>query len=279
MVISDLLKSSVSFLRERETGLLESEILLAYVLGVSKEYLIVNNNEEVPFDLERLYQSYLERVLKGEPLAYITGEKEFYGLNFYVDKRVLIPRPETEQLVDIALKKIDGNARVLDVGTGSGNIAVSIAYARPGAEVLALDLSPEALEVARLNVDSHGVENRVQLAESDLLEAVDDGEVFDVIITNLPYIGEVHNRYVSDETFEHEPNLALFGGNGGLELYKKMFQQLVDKEVKFDLMLGEFGFGQGDEMRDLLNTFFDQKWEIFKDLAGIDRLFVVNMLK
>ncbi len=93
------------------------------------------------------------------------------------------------------------------------------------------------------------------LLRVNLLEAVDDGEVFDVIITNLPYIGEVHNRYVSDETFEHEPNLALFGGNGGLELYKKMFQQLVDKEVKFDLMLGEFGFGQGDEMRDLLNTF------------------------
>jgi len=277
MQVVELLQKGTSFLHERRTGLLESEILLAHVLGVGREYLISHSDEDVDADFVKLYDSYLDRISDGEPLAYIIGEKEFYGLDFYVDERVLIPRPETEALVEEALNFLDGGSgKVLDVGTGSGCMAVSIAKGCDAVDVLALDLSEEALEVARLNVDQHGVEDRVQLAVSDLLDVLDENEQFDVIVANLPYIGEVRNRVVDDSTLKYEPKMALFGGEGGLELYERMFEEMREKNIGFGLLLGEFCFGQSEEMVELLNKFFDHKWEIVKDLAGIDRMFVVR---
>jgi len=277
MKIAELLQKGTSFLHERKTGLLESEVLLAYVLGVGREYLFAHSEDLVDGDLVALYEKYLDRVSDGEPLAYITGEKEFYGLNFYVDKRVLIPRPETEALVEEVLKYLDGGSgKVLDVATGSGCIAVSVAKGCDECEVLALDLSEDALDVARLNVEQHGVEDRVQLAISDLLDVIDEHEEFDVIVANLPYIGEVRNRFVDAATFDYEPKMALFGGEGGLELYEKMFLELSGKNIKFGLLVGEFGFGQSDEMAALLNRFFVDRWQIVKDLAGIERMFVVR---
>ena len=280
MVISTLLKKGAYFLDGRENALLESEILLSHVLGKSREYFITDGDSEIPMGLVDLFWVYMQRLIKGEPIAYITQVKEFYGLDFYVDERVLIPRPETEQLVEIVLKHLNGGpGRVIDVGTGSGAIAVAIAKGCAAAGIVAVDLSEKALEVARLNAEQHGVEDRVDVFGSDLLEILDDGERFDVIVANLPYIGEVRNRFVSDETLKHEPEVALFGGEGGLELYEKMFKQIVDKNVEFDFMLGEFGFSQGEEMAGLLDKFFEGAWEIKKDLAGIDRLFTVNMVK
>lgn len=279
MTISALLKQGAHFLDGRENALLESEVLLSHVLGKSKEYLITDSDSEVAIGLNDLFLSYLERLKRGEPLAYIIQQKEFFGFDFYVDERVLIPRPETEQLVELALGYLDGSGKVVDVGTGSGAIAISIAKECPGAEVLAVDVSGEALEVANLNAEQMGVEGKVHFVVSDLLEVLDNDEKFDVIVANLPYIGEVRNRFVSDETLEHEPNVALFGGEGGLELYKKMFEDVVSRNIGFGLMLGEFGFSQSDEMSEILDEFFPGKWEVKKDLAGIDRLFVINMLK
>jgi release factor glutamine methyltransferase len=228
----------------------------------------------------------LKRVVDGEPVAYILGEKEFYGLDFFVDNRVLLPRPETEMIVEKVLEYFGSDVvdsdlgfRLLDVGTGSGNIVVSIAKSASDffVDADAVDISDDALEVARLNAQQHCVEDRISFFNSDLLENIEDAEKYDVIVANLPYIGELENNFVEENVERYEPSLALFAGDDGLELYKKMFQQIIDKEISFDLMIGEFGFGQAEGVLSLMNKYFDHRsCSIEKDLAGIDRIFVIK---
>lgn len=268
---------------------LEAELILAHVLGVDKEYLITHNEEQLPENLLKLFEHYLARVKQGEPLAYITNEKEFFGLNFYVDDRVLIPRPETEHLVEKIIDFIeendDGHRRfkILDVGTGSGNIAIALAkYFKDQEndlieEIVALDISEGAVDVANINAEQHGVEDVVRVYQSDLLGGVENGERFDVIVANLPYIGTEKHRYVSENAEKFEPSEALFGGEDGLQLYKKMFQEMFDKAVNASFIAGEFGFSQGEPMAELLDNYFEQQWEIEKDLAGIERIFTVKL--
>ncbi|MBP9771054.1 peptide chain release factor N(5)-glutamine methyltransferase, partial [Candidatus Gracilibacteria bacterium] len=237
------------------------------------------------------YMAYLKKVKDGEPVAYILKEKEFYGLNFYVDNRVLVPRPETEQLVETVLsfleekygvkrsREFESDAekfRILDVGTGSGNIAISLATNFQNLEAVALDVSDDAIEVARVNVNQHGVEDRVELYQSDLLDVIEDGENFHVIVANLPYIGTKTNSDVDENVEKHEPASALFAGEDGLDLYLKMFKQIQEKNVSYDLIVGEFGSMQREDMEALLTDFFGQNWRIEKDLAGLDRMFVVE---
>ncbi|MBI2634105.1 peptide chain release factor N(5)-glutamine methyltransferase [Candidatus Peregrinibacteria bacterium] len=258
---------------------LDRELALSHVLGVSREYLISHSRDEIDGSMVKLYDSYLERLKKGEPVAYITNEKQFFGLDFYVDKRVLIPRPETEHLVEKALDYYSYHDETvchtaLDVGTGSGNVAIAIAENSADTEVWALDIDEGACEVAKLNAAQHGVDDRVRILQSDLLDVIDEGESFDVIVANLPYIGKVRNNFVSESTEKYEPELALFGGFDGLELYKKLFQQIIEKEIEFGILIGEFGFSQRKDLEVLLNQYFVHKWEIEKDLAGIDRIFI-----
>lgn len=282
MKIIDLLKKGKDVLAERETAVLDAEILLAYVLGVEREYLVAHSDEDVDGFDAGLYREYLKQVSEGKPIAYILGEKEFFGLNFFVDERVLIPRPETEHVVEKALDYLRANDeagrkfRILDVGTGSGCIPVAITSGFVESEgeigrIDAVDISKGALEVAKVNVSQYSLENLIHVYESDLLEAVEDGEKFDLIVSNLPYVEE--------NLPKHEPHAALYGGEGGLELYKKMFQQLQEKGIGFEMMIGEFGFGQGKEMRELLSKYFDQNWSIEKDHAGIDRIFIISSVK
>lgn len=280
MQIKSLLKQGRDFLASRENAVLECELVLAHVLGESKEYVFAHSDEEVEDALGDLFMKYLQRLFDGEPLAYILNAKDFYGMTFYVDKRVLLPRPETELIVDVVDDFMNNDTektyRVLDVGTGSANIAVSLGMCDYVSEVLALDISSDALEVARINVEQYSLESKVQLAESDLLDVVDDGEYFDVIVANLPYIGRVTNRVVSAETEKYEPEGALFGGDTGVELYQELFEQLLDKNIDFDILVGEFCFGQRDDVVAMLDDFFEDKWTIVKDLAGIDRIFIVK---
>jgi len=284
MKIVEIMQRGRELLSPRDQAALESEILLAYVLGESKEFLVTNSYTEMPPELEGLYLNYIDRLRAGEPIAYIIGNKEFYGLNFFVDSRVLVPRPETEGLVDRVfdfLKPNMGNGnrfRIIDVGTGSGNIAISIASGLENEDIdtiEAIDVSEEALEVARINAAQHGVEDRMQIYQADLLEGVEEGSGFDVIVANLPYIGEVKHRYVSSDAEKFEPSVALFGGENGLTLYEKLFKQTSDKKVNFGLMLGEFGFAQGEDMVQLLDNYFENRWKIHEDLAGIERIFAI----
>ncbi len=297
MTIRDLIKQGYEFLEGAENAVLNCEVVLANVLGVEKKYLIANSDQviggdsEFSEDLADLYMAYLKKVKAGEPVAYILKEKEFYGLNFYVDNRVLVPRPETEQLVETVLnfleekygvkrsREFESDAekfRILDVGTGSGNIAISLATNFQNLEAVALDLKDEALEVARVNVNQHGVEDRVELAQSDLLDVIDEGEKFHVIVANLPYIGTKTNSDVDENVEQYEPSSALFAGDDGLDLYLKMFQQIKDKNLQYDLIVGEFGSMQREDMEALLTDFFEGNWRIEKDLAGLDRMFVVT---
>jgi len=258
---------------------------MSFLLGKTKEELITDDLEEVDEFNAAMFMEYAKKVGRGYPVAYVTGQKEFYDLDFFVDERVLIPRPETELVVEKALEYLNSareskeRFRILDVGTGSGNIPVAIAAnfdCDAIAEIVALDISEGAVEVAKINVAQHGFENTMNVFESDLLEAVDNGESFDLITANLPYIGTQENNFVEENVLKNEPALALYAGNNGTELYKKMFQQIADKGVDFERMIGEFGFGQRKIMEEILNKYFEHKWQIFKDLAGIDRVFVVR---
>ncbi len=262
--------------------MLDCEVILANVLGVDREYLITHSDEEVDHDLFELFCVYLKKLKDGCPVAYIVKEKEFYGLNFYVDDRVLVPRPETEMLVEKVLQFLKSNEeegrrfRVLDVGTGSGNIAIALAKNFDDQVVVALDVSEGAVEIAKINIEQHSLEDKVQVYQSDLLDAIDDGENFDVIVANLPYIGKVKNNDVDENVEKYEPGAALFAGDDGLELYKKMFQQIADKGVGYGLIVGEFGFMQRKDLEALLDKYFEHKWGIERDLEGRDRMFVVN---
>lgn len=255
---------------------LAGEVLLAHVLGTTKEDLFAHPQRPVTRRNSAVFAQLYRRLKAGEPLAYLTGTKEFYGLEFHVNPSVLIPRPETELLVDKILDFAAGEQRlkVLDVGTGSGAIAVSLAKNLLQARLVATDVSPKALEVARRNAEKHGVGDRVTFVEADLLAGMNGP--FDVVVANLPYIGEEQFRFVSREAQEYEPHVALFGGPNGLALYKRLFAQLSAADWRPRLFLGEFGFLQGEEMRNLLNTFFEQEeWRIEKDYASIERVFVI----
>lgn len=267
-------------------SILDVELILAHAMGVDRSYLLAHDEEEITEGDFLVFNSYLKRLVGGEPVAYITNEKEFFALNFFVDGRVLIPRPETEHVVEevlVYLKSVDDLGRrfkILDIGTGSGCIPLAILKSFEGRGEIAradmVDISCEALEVARINAEQFLLDDRVEIFESDLVEEIGDNEYYDVITANLPYIGEVKNRFVSAEAEKFEPGVALFGGEDGLVLYKKMFQQFLAKGIRFGLLVGEFGFSQGESMRELLNTYFDQKWEIKEDLAGIERMFIVR---
>ncbi len=287
MTIKELLQKGVDFLgRDREGNVLDAEVLLAFVLDTDKEYLFAHDEEEVSADEENLFWHYLKKVQMGQPVAYITQEKEFFGLNFFVDDRVLIPRPETEHMVEEAVTFIEEHdtgerVSVLDVGTGSGNIAVAIAkyFEAQGSDVIekidALDIEDGAVEVAHLNVDQHNVDHLVNIFQSDLLEVVPEEEFYDVIVANLPYIGEVKRQGLSDSTEKYEPTSALFAGDDGLDLYRRMFEEIREKNIRYNIMFGEFGFGQSEDLSELLNEFFNESWEIKQDLAGIERYFIV----
>jgi len=284
MTINDLLNTGMNLLGKTDLAILDCEILLAHVLGVEREDLIKNMHDEVNDDLAKMYLGYVNEVRDGKPVAYITNQKEFYGLDFYVDERVLIPRPETELMVEKALDFIRKNYKgkkfsILDLGTGSGNIAVSIAKTLRDEEMIesihALDISDDAIEVAKENVIQHGVEDIVNVAQSDLLDSAEDEERYDLILANLPYIGEEKHRYVEKNVEKYEPGVALFGGDDGLLLYKKLFQQLKDKNISWKMMCGEINPEQLPDLTTDLIKYFDQNWEVLKDLSGKYRVFVI----
>jgi release factor glutamine methyltransferase len=287
MIIKEALRDAAGLLCERETSVLEAEALLAFTLDVPKEYLIAHATEALEQEDYNVFKFYVGRLLKGEPMAYIMNSKEFFGLDFYVDNRVLIPRPETEFVVEKSLNYIrsadeDKRVRVLELGTGSGNISISLARAMMNEgsdaldEILALDISDDALEVARLNADQQSVDHLIHFVQSDLLESVDDGEEFDLIVANLPYIGEKIHRHLDDDVEKYEPALALFGGDNGLKLYERLFKGLDGRQIQFEFLVAEFGYGQSEDMAELAQEYFGDNWSIEKDLAGIDRFLIVS---
>jgi release factor glutamine methyltransferase len=254
-----------------EDASLEGEIILRHVLGINSAELYTNLDLNLAAKQERIFNRLLERRRQGEPSAYITGHREFYGLDFRVDRNVLIPRPETELLVELALKLANDNriTKIADVGTGCGAIAISLAINLLQATVYATDISPSALEVARDNCKSHGVQERVVFLHGDLLEPLD--EPIDMIVANLPYVRAADLK--ASRTLGFEPELALNGGKDGLARIRSLCHQAVKKLSKSGCMLLETGEGQAETISDILRKAFPvASIEVYKDLAGIERV-------
>lgn len=281
MTIGEILKSARGLWQNGSPDMIGVEALLCHFLSTGKEDLIKNVDQEVDNEKVAEFMAFVHRLHEGEPLSYLISNKEFYGLDFFVDKRVLTPRPETEQMVEIAaniLKNEPLLRSVLDIGTGSGCIAVTLAKFFPRLEVMATDVSSLALEVARINAETHEVVSRIRFVESDLLEMVKAR--YDIVLANLPYIGTEKFNFVSKEAVTYEPHVALFGGKDGLFLYEKLFSQIMANDWKPKYLLGEFGFLQGERVRELLGEYFGEyDWRIFMDLASIERGFVVDFGK
>ena len=249
----------------------EAELLMRQALGVSRVELYQDLNRELSPEEEADFERLVGRRLSGEPAAYITGHREFFGLDFYVDSRVLIPRPETELLVETALRlaRERPTAIIADIGTGSGAIAVSLALNLPQARVFATDVSALALEVARFNCQKHGILDRVCLLAGDLLSPLP--EPVDLIAANLPYVGaeEVSRRRLAS----FEPEVALAGGCDGLGKIRELCANLADKLCPGGSLLLEIGIGQSRAVAGLLYSLFPAaRVEITPDLGGIDRV-------
>ena len=263
---------------------LDAELLLAHALGLSRARLLARFDQELsPAELTR-YRQLIERRRAHEPVAYIVGHKEFYGLDFYVDRRVLIPRPETELLVEKAIE-LAGRVgdrgyglyplTLADVGTGSGAIAVSLAVHLPQATIYALDSSAEALEVAARNVRHHRVEGRVHLLRGDLLSPLP--EPVDIVVANLPYVSETELAELPPEIRCYEPLSALDGGPNGLRHIRRLLAQAREYLSPHGAVILEIGATQGKAVAELARQHFPTaEIEIAKDYGGLDRVVIVR---
>ncbi|MGD0779799.1 MAG: peptide chain release factor N(5)-glutamine methyltransferase [Dehalococcoidales bacterium] len=250
---------------------LEGEILLRHMLGKSRARLYADLDSDVSPDDYKLLKKLVKRRVKGEPSAYIIGNKEFYGLNFIVNRHVLIPRPETELLVEKAIDICRNNRYFLiaDIGTGCGAIAISLAVNLPSVKIYATDVSIKALEVAAQNCTKHGVTDRISFLRGDLLEPLP--ESIDLIIANLPYVKEAAIPAKGPLSFE--PQLALNGGERGLDKIERLCRQEDAKLNSQGSLLIEIGQGQAEDVKTILHKYFPSGLiEVQKDLAGIERV-------
>ena len=230
---------------------------------------------ERPLDREQQarYQRLLEQRLRFEPIQYILGTQEFFGLELRVTSAVLIPRPETELLVESVLARLPPTTslRVVDVGTGSGAIAIALAHALPQALITAIDLSPEALALAHENAATHHLQDRIHFVQSDLLQQLAPGPTFDAIVSNPPYIPDADASTLHPQVRDHEPAQALFAGPSGLEIYARLIPQALTRLKSNGLLALEFGFGQREALASLFTTTWHEV-EFFPDLQGIPRI-------
>jgi release factor glutamine methyltransferase len=248
------------------------------VLGIDRAQLYTDLDRDLSTEQQKTLNHLLKRRRHGEPSAYITGHREFYGLDFRVDRNVLMPRPETELLVESAIKLAQEHLtkKVADIGTGCGAIAISLAVHLPQATVYAIDISPAALEVARENCLRHGVGKRVVLRCGDLLEPID--EPVDMIVANLPYVREAD--IPRHGPLSYEPALALNGGKDGLGKIKILCRQAVKKLNKGGFLLLETGEGQTEKVANILCKEFPvPAIEVYKDLAGIERVVSLRLMQ
>lgn len=260
-----------------DTPSLDSQVLLAQVLERPRAWVMAHPQAVLNDEQGARLQSQLQRLEAGEPLPYVLGHWEFYGLDFQLSPAVLIPRPETELLVDQGrawLQANPGRNQAADVGTGSGCIAVSLAAHRPDLRVTATDISEAALQLARKNAARHGVAQQIEFVQGDLLAALDGP--FDLICANPPYIPSAELKKLA--VFGREPGLALDGGPDGLAITRRLLAQAAHKLAPGGLLLVEIEASQGDQTLRLAGKYFPSaKAEVLADLAGRQRLLRVEL--
>lgn len=281
MMVSEELKRGAEYLLEAgiEHYRLESEILLSHVLQVPREKLYVHDKLEIKGgDYER-WASVLDERKQKKPIAYILGKKEFMSMDFLVDENVLIPRPETELIVEkvlsIANGKKDYEWQIIDLGTGSGNLAISLAHYLPRSKIWATDISEKALEVARTNAEKNGSGNRVNFLHGDWFTAIKGWHLereVDFVVSNPPYLTYAEMRSLPPDV-RYEPEIALDGGEDGLKFYEKIISDSLLFLKKGGTLFLEIGARQKNEIVDLMNKsgrFCNTK--ITKDYSGFDRI-------
>lgn len=291
------LKEGMARLRSAQVAshTLAAELLLLHTLGRDRAWLYAHPEERIEPEAAERYFALVTRRAAGEPTQYLTGKQEFWGLEFEVTPAVLIPRPETEHVVEVALERLgprglkirmdtgEPNAplRVADVGTGSGCLAVALAHELPHATVFATDISAAALEVARRNAPRHGVADRIHFVECDLLTALlvsplaphPSPRPFDLIVSNPPYVARSEAATLAREVREHEPETALFGGATGLEIYARLIEQAGAVLRPGGILVLELGYNAAGHVRAIVQA--QRAWvntSITNDLAGIPRV-------
>lgn len=256
---------------------LAAELLLMHAAGRDRTWLYSHPEALLDSEASQEFFKLVARRAEGVPTQYLTGKQEFWGLEFRVTPAVLIPRPETEHVVEVAIERIGEqrwreNLRIADVGTGSGCVAVALAHELRGAEVLATDISGAALEVARRNAERHGVSARVRFAECDLLDAATEEGRLDLIVSNPPYVARNLEAQLPPEVREHEPHQALFGGTTGTEMYARLIAEAAQRLGSGGLLVLEIGYGALETIRPILDHAAWKDVRVTHDLAGIPRV-------
>ena len=276
MQLKQALASAVDRLEAAEVGSprMNAEVLLMFVLGVNRAYLYAHPERELTAAEGTRYDEVLAQRATGMPSQYITGHQEFWGLDFVVSPAVLIPRPETEHLVETVLELARGipKPKIVDVGTGSGCIALALAHELRSAEVCGLDVSASALEIARANAARLQLESRVRFVRSNVLEALAQANDFDFVVSNPPYVGFGEADKVQKSVRDFEPREAVFAGEQGLDVIAPLVQQAHAALKPGGWLAVEIGYSMRDAVLTLLNT---TMWECIRtvpDLQGIPRV-------
>lgn len=284
MTIAEALKEASERLRAGSVpnDLLDAQILLAEAGGFDRTYLIINFNQQAPENILTKFRAMVNRRAGGEPLQYITGRQEFFGLEFEVTPDVLIPRPETELIVEETIRIIERDRiacpLMVDAGTGSGCIAVALARELDDARVIASDISEAALRVARRNAVRHGLVDRVGFVASDLLASFAEEEFADFILSNPPYVSGEEMPSLQREVRDWEPRLALTDSNDGLSFYRRLLKDAPKRLKRGGHLICEMGYMQSDRISAMVNH---QVWggvRLLDDLQGIPRTIVLRKL-
>jgi release factor glutamine methyltransferase len=256
---------------------LDAALLMAHALGISREQLAISPEKILNSEQIELFSLFVARRAQYEPIAYITGEKEFWSLDFYVTRDTLIPRPDSETIVEAALKKAPDRAKpatLLDIGTGTGCLLVALLKELPNARGTGLDNNKGALQVAQRNAERHGVSSRAMFLESHWCDAIDG--TFDLIVSNPPYIAETALTEVMPDVARYEPMAALVAGEGGLDAYRALSPQVARRLNLGGTALFEVGRGQAEAVAELLEAQGLEVKAPVKDLAGIARCVVAT---
>ncbi|MCX5751573.1 MAG: peptide chain release factor N(5)-glutamine methyltransferase [Candidatus Saganbacteria bacterium] len=263
--------------------MINTELLLAFALGIPREKLLTYDKPISTKQLKK-FNALVARWLEHEPIAYLLGTQPFLGLDLEVNRSVLIPRPETELLVENLLRKITEHSarntehRILDIGTGSGCIAIALAKDLPNAQVYAVDFSVKALRVAKKNAKKYELSKRIKFLRSNLFQKL-KGLKFDLIVSNPPYIPSKVIPKLDKNVKDYEPIKALDGGNDGLDIIRKIIQQAPGYLAPNGILALEIGFGQAKAVQKLATKAGFKNTQIIKDWAGIDRIVVIRSLQ
>lgn len=276
MVISELLKACADMMYGVDNHLFESRLIVRTVLGLDSIDLVLEKNKEVSdVDIKKIYDC-ISRRLSGEPVQYILNSQEFMGLDFYVDQNVLIPRQDTETLVEVVLEQIKNKgATILDIGCGSGCIGISLAHFNKNVYLRSIDISQKAIDIATKNAENLGVSARATFEKCDIMSDKIPGK-YDVIVSNPPYIKTDDIASLMREVKSFEPHTALDGGLDGLDFYRKIISVALTLLNENGILAFEVGFDQSGEVCSLMEKDFCNI-QIFKDLCGVCRVVLGNL--